>query len=111
MKKVIILTTLVLMSFSVACFAGVLEGAGGLVSLSTGVNGDYFVDADPATAFTMSTGHTQGNRAYATGSFSTNIHWKNGSGTDNLFIAADDLLGDPTNYNTATLEAWDDGVM
>ena len=55
MKKIIILTTLVLMSFSVACFAGALEGAGGLVNLSNGVVGDYFVDANPATAFAMST--------------------------------------------------------
>ena len=109
MKKVIILTIVTLLSISGAGLAGTaisLEGVGGLISLSEGVMGDYSVNATAdATDFTMSTAHTQGNRAYAAGSFDTAIY-RSAELSSPLTNSA--LLGDVSVYNSSTLEAFGD---
>lgn len=106
MKKVIIVTLVLLMSVSGGVFAGSainLDGVAGLVSLSQGVIGDYTVNANPGTAFTMSTAHTQGNRAYATGSFDTAI-FRSAELSSPLTNSA--LLGTVSTYCSATLSSF-----
>ena len=109
MKKVIILSIITLLSISGAGLAGTaisLEGVGGLISLSEGVRGDYTANATAdATAFTMSTAHTQGNRAYAAGSFDTAIY-RSAELSSPLTNSA--LLGNVSAYCSATLEAFGD---
>ena len=106
MKKIIIISTLLMMSLTGAAISGDLDGMeNNLVTLSNGVEGVYYSDSasEDATAFAISTGHIQGNYAYATGSFSTAIHRKDLG--DVAFDATTHLLGAPadTAYNTVTL--------
>lgn len=68
--------------------------------LSNAVSGDYFVDVNAAgdpIAFSASTVHAQGSRAYATGSFITAIYYKPTGDA----VASDDLLGEPTAYDSS----------
>lgn len=76
MKKIIIISTLLLMSLGGTAFAGNLDGMeSGLVNLSQGVFGTYFATAtdNTSTDFVISTGHAQGGFVYGTGSFTTSI--------------------------------------
>ncbi|MFC1779350.1 hypothetical protein ACFLZU_03295 [Thermodesulfobacteriota bacterium] len=112
MKKVIIISTLFLMSVVATSVAQDLNAmTDNLVNLSSGVSGNYFSNAsaaatNDATDFAITTGHAQGGYAYATGSFTTSIYRKEIAGEK--FVAGTDLLQDPgTVYNTSVLSTWD----
>ena len=67
--------------------------------LSNGVSGTYAANNDSGnpTQFAISTGHAQGNKVYATGSFTTTIYTKDSS---DPFVSTD-LLGDPSAFDSS----------
>ena len=98
MKKIIVISTLLLMTLVGTAFALNLEGVAG-VELSNGVTGTYFSNAaTDATAFAISTGHKQGGFVYGTGSFTTAI-WRTAS--SDPFVATDLLSTAPSSWDEA----------
>lgn len=108
MKKIIFITTLLLVCFSVSAFAAVvnLNGlAGTTITLSQNVQGTYSADGTGTAArnFMMSTGHTQGNTAYATSNFDSAIY-KSPYADPNSFVSSD--LLNSTTFTSATISGF-----
>lgn len=113
MKKIIIISTLLMMCLAGAAFSGDLNSIpedSNLVNLSQNVLGVYYSDntGTNATAFAISTGHKQGGYAYATGSTTSSILRAPIAGA--AFDATTDLLSDPADYNSATIEAFGEAI-
>ena len=103
MKKIILFLALCLL---VAGSSFAYDLADNLVStaLSNKVTGWYYTDAaTEASAYTLQTGHSQGNRAFASGSFATTINYQ--TTTD---PTAAIMTGgfDSTEYDSGNTNGW-----
>ena len=86
MKKALIVLLGVTL-FPVLAFSGDLPAD---IKLSNNVSASYFVNADPATEYSVSTGHIQGNRVYFSGSNDQLIYYNDIA--DGSTFASNDLL-------------------
>ncbi len=109
MKKIFILLALSSMVVS-SSFASDLSGILTATSLSNGVSGSYLANntaaGDDATDFIISTGHSQGTLAYATGNFVSEIYSKTNAAAGEKF-ASSDLMTTET-YTSAAMDTWAD---
>jgi len=103
MNKIIcVVCFLVLMP--VFCIAADLVDNIDATKLSTGVEGTYFVDT-ALDNFVISTGHEKGNKAFATGNFTTKLYQKDGTGTKGQFQTSD-LIAVPTTYDATAFSGF-----
>jgi hypothetical protein len=88
MKKIIIIA-LVLTVVPMMAFAAAGDWPSD-ITRSNGVLGSYYVNANPATEYSLSTGHTQGNRVYFSGSNDSKIYAI--ILADSVVLSSDNLL-------------------
>jgi hypothetical protein len=87
MKTILLILSIVAFSLPVLSFAGEVPD---VVSLSNNVSATYFVDAtSDATEYSISTGHSQGNRAFFSGNSDSRIYYTDLTDT---FASSTDLL-------------------
>ena len=108
MKKVLLFVA-VLSLFSLNSFAGDLQPALTSTSLSNNVSGTYFANnsggGNNATMYMLSTGHSQGDKVYASGNFVSEIYVKDIAGT--VFVSGDLITTELTYVSTAFDTAFD----
>lgn len=104
MKKIFIILMLI---FSVSAFAANIADIPDF-ELSSGVSGYFFTNnssGNDATKFVVSTGHDQGDVAYASGNFVTAIYTKEISGDT---MASSDMLNSESglSWDSSDLSGW-----
>lgn len=84
MKKIVLFLLCLLVASN--CFAADLAGVLESASLSNDVTGFYFTDAAEQT-YVLQTGHSSGNRIFASGSFATTISYIDTDATVTAVVA------------------------